>query len=268
MRKLLLAIVVLTATTIGPVITEAGIQVRINIPLPPLIVFAAPPELVVLPETYIYVDPDLDMDIFFYNGWWWRPWDGRWYRSRYYDRGWTYRRGVPAFYGQIPSGWRDDYREHRWRGHQWDYQRIPHQRVQRDWRRWKRDRYWEKRQTWGVEGLRRGPRSQEPSQSQRVQPRQSRPEGRMVKPEGRTMEQRQDARPPSRDRSRSQQRENVGPPPREAPGQQHHEASPRSSDDEQRRQEAGPKSKGGKHQSSKEQQADPERGNRDRRDRK
>ena len=44
--------------------------------LPPPIPFAAPPELIVLPETYVYVAPDIDADIFFWNGWWWRPWEG------------------------------------------------------------------------------------------------------------------------------------------------------------------------------------------------
>ncbi|MCG7852783.1 MAG: hypothetical protein MIO92_09700, partial [Methanosarcinaceae archaeon] len=58
--------------------------------LPPPIPFAAPPELIVLPETYVYVAPDIDVDLFFWNGWWWRPWEGRWFRSRNYNRDWGY----------------------------------------------------------------------------------------------------------------------------------------------------------------------------------
>ena len=54
------------------------VDVGVSIPLPPAIVFGAPPQLVVIPETYVYVDPDVDVDIFFYGGWWWRPWEGRW----------------------------------------------------------------------------------------------------------------------------------------------------------------------------------------------
>ncbi|MBF0559497.1 MAG: hypothetical protein HQL08_12045, partial [Nitrospirae bacterium] len=57
----------------------AGINIDIGIALPPPVVFAAPPELIVLPGTYVYVAPDIADDIFFYNGWWWRPWEGRWY---------------------------------------------------------------------------------------------------------------------------------------------------------------------------------------------
>jgi len=72
--------------------------------------------MVVLPETDVYVVPDVAQDIFFYNGFWWRPWEGRWYRSQYYNSGWGYYQGVPSFYGGIPSGWRNEYRNHSWKG--------------------------------------------------------------------------------------------------------------------------------------------------------
>jgi hypothetical protein len=65
----------------------ARVDIRISFPLPPPIVFAAPPEFIVLPDTYIYVAPDIDVDLYFWNGWWWRFWEGRWYRSHYYNRG-------------------------------------------------------------------------------------------------------------------------------------------------------------------------------------
>jgi hypothetical protein len=153
----------------------AGVDVSVSISLPPPIVFSAPPEVIVLPETYVYAVPDVEAEIYFYNGWWWRPWEGRWYRSRYYDSGWTYYQRVPSFYTGIPSGWRNDYREHRWRGHQWNYQRIPHQQVQQNWRGWEKNRHWEKQQTWGVQGLQPRTRSQQPSQKvrprSRVEPR-------------------------------------------------------------------------------------------------
>ena len=55
--------------------------------LPPPVSFVVPPNVVVLPGFDVYVVPDLDVDIFFQGGWWWRPWGGRWYRSRYHDRG-------------------------------------------------------------------------------------------------------------------------------------------------------------------------------------
>ena len=97
MKKLFLGTLFLALVIVVPVPTMAGVDVNVNIALPPPIVFSAPPELIVLPETYVYVVPDVAADIFFYNGWWWRPWEGRWYRSRNYNSGWAYYQRVPIF---------------------------------------------------------------------------------------------------------------------------------------------------------------------------
>src|SRR5512143_3780007 len=97
-KKILWGSLLLVLIIVAPVPTMAGIDVNVGIALPPPIIFAAPPELIVLPDTYVYVVPDIDADIFFYDGWWWRPWEGRWYRSHYYDRGWRYYNRVPRFY--------------------------------------------------------------------------------------------------------------------------------------------------------------------------
>ena len=158
---LALAIVVSIPTITGAM---GGGGVNISIGLPPPIEFYGPPEMIVLPETYVYVVPNVNEDIFFYNGWWWRPWEGRWYRSQYYNSGWGYYQGVPSFYGGIPSGWRNDYRNRRWRGHQWNYQRIHHQEVERNWKDWEKNKHWEQK-TWGVQGL--GDRDRTRSQQQR-----------------------------------------------------------------------------------------------------
>ena len=169
-RTMLLGLVLLFSVP-----AMAGVDVGVNISLPPLIVFSAPPAMVVIPETYVYVVPDSDVEIFFYDGWWWRPWEGRWYRSRHYDSGWGYYQRVPSFYRSVPSGWRNDYRDHRWGGRPWNYQPIPHQQVERNWNTWKKDKHWEKQQTWGVQGLK--PRSQPSSKA--VQPRsQAKPKSR------------------------------------------------------------------------------------------
>ena len=47
----------------------ARVDVGVSISLPPLIVFASPPELIVIPKTYVYVAPGIDVDLFFWNGW-------------------------------------------------------------------------------------------------------------------------------------------------------------------------------------------------------
>ena len=87
MKKLIFKILFLTLVVFVPVSAMAGVIVRVNIPLPPPIIFPAPPQVAVIPGTNVYAVPDVKDDIFFYGGWWWRPWEGRWYRSHYYDRG-------------------------------------------------------------------------------------------------------------------------------------------------------------------------------------
>ena len=96
MKKLLFGTLLLALVIVLPIPTMARVDVSVSISLPP-IVFAAPPALIVLPETYVYVVPDSDEDIFFYGGWWWRPWEGRWYRSHYYNSGWGYYQKCSIF---------------------------------------------------------------------------------------------------------------------------------------------------------------------------
>ena len=118
--------------------------VRVTVPLPPPIVLPAPPEVVVLPETEVYVAPNVQEEIFFHNGYWWRPWKGRWYRSQYYDRGWGVYGGVPVWYNGIPRSWRNDYRNHLWGGHPWNYHDIHHSDLQKNWRTWHNTHYWDR----------------------------------------------------------------------------------------------------------------------------
>ncbi len=153
MKRILWGSMLLTFVIIISVSTSAGADININISLPPSIEFSAPPEMIVIPETYVYVDPDIDADLYFWNGWWWRPWKGRWYHSRHYNQGWTHYQGAPSFYRQIPSDWRNYYRDHRWGGRPWNYQRISHQQLQQNWNGWGKERHWEKHGTWGVQGL-------------------------------------------------------------------------------------------------------------------
>jgi hypothetical protein len=207
MKKLFFGTFLLALVIVVPIPMMARADINVRIALPPPIVFAAPPVLIVLPETYIYVVPDSDVDIFFYNGWWWRPWEGRWYRSRYYSSGWGYYRSVPSFYAEIPSGWRNDYRNHRWGGQQWNYQRIPQQQVQQNWQSWEKNKHWEKQNTWGVQGLKPRTRSQQPSpavqlrskakpQSRKVaKPQQKRPQAPTVKPQSREAAKPQQSKP-------------------------------------------------------------------------
>jgi len=211
MKKLLCGALLLALLTIVPVSATADVSVHVSVPLPPAIVFSAPPVTVVIPGTYVYAIPDVPVDIFFYGGWWWRPWEGRWYRSRHYDRGWAYYKGRPSFYGKVPPRWRDDYRNHRWQGHPWKHQRVPYQQVERNWVGWERRRHWERQQYWGVPEMKSRQQSQQRPRSVQPQPR---PQSREVyrpqpqrQPQSREVNRPQPQRQPqSREVNRPQQR--------------------------------------------------------------
>ncbi|WP_306547659.1 hypothetical protein [Desulfobulbus sp.] len=168
MKKICFALMLLTSVVILPHSIRAEVNVSIGFALPAPVVFDAPPEMIVLPDTNnVYVAPDSDFDLFFWNGWWWRPWEGRWYRSHSYNRGWTYYRKVPSFYYDVDPGWRGYYRDRNWSGNRWEYERIPNQRLHNNWKKWQTNHYWQKNKTWGVENHQ--PRPQQQTQEIRRQ---------------------------------------------------------------------------------------------------
>ena len=68
MKKLYFGTLLLALVILVPIPTMARVDVGISIGLP-LIEFAAPPAVIVLPDTDgVYVDPDLDVDLYFWNG--------------------------------------------------------------------------------------------------------------------------------------------------------------------------------------------------------
>jgi hypothetical protein len=112
----------------------AGIHIGINIPLPPVFAFPAPPELVVIPGTYVYYCPDVGFDIFFYGGYWYRSYGGYWYSAASYDGPWAFTEGPPSVLLSLLADFRIIVRGER---------RIPFGELHRNWRAWERDRYWE-----------------------------------------------------------------------------------------------------------------------------
>jgi hypothetical protein len=168
MRKLLLGTILMALTLVASVPATAGVNINIGIPLPPPIVFPSPPDVIVVPDTNnVYAVPDMDVDMYFWNGWWWRLWEGRWYRSHYHNRGWGYYNSVPRFYHDVDPGWRGYYRDRNWRGHNWDYQRVPNRQLQKNWKGWRDNRHWEKRGNWGVQNYQ--PQTRQLSQEQHQQ---------------------------------------------------------------------------------------------------
>jgi hypothetical protein len=103
---------------------------------PPPYAFAAPPAVVPIPGTYAYFVPGIGVDVLFYQGYWYRPFRGRWYGAQFYNGPWIYVPGprVPRVLFSLPPGWRRVPR---------GYRPIPHAELQRNWQRWGRERHWE-----------------------------------------------------------------------------------------------------------------------------
>ena len=69
MKKLFFGTLLLALAMVVPVPTMARVDIGISIGLPPPIVFNAPPDVIVLPDTDdVYVVPDSDADLFFWDG--------------------------------------------------------------------------------------------------------------------------------------------------------------------------------------------------------
>jgi hypothetical protein len=130
---------------------KAEVNVSIGIGIPPIVV-SAPPAVVIIPNTYVYIAPDLQEDVFFYRGYWWRTHERNWYRARAVGGPWvfiTFER-TPRALRHLPP--RSHYREH----HP-GLDRIDHDRVRKNWRRWERERYWDRHESWkGHKQERRG----------------------------------------------------------------------------------------------------------------
>jgi hypothetical protein len=131
-------LLVLAALLAGATNAQAEVSVNINIPLPGVVI-AEPPALVVIPGTYAYFAPDVDVDIIFYQGYWYRPYMGRWHVSANYNGPWKFvpAQRVPRTLVSLPPNYR-----HTPPGHQ----RMPYGQVKRNWRTWEQDRHWDKRE--------------------------------------------------------------------------------------------------------------------------
>ncbi len=116
---------------------QAGVNVGVSVGLP-LFNFPAPPQLAVIPGTYAYYVPGVDVDILFYGGRWYRHWGDRWYWGRGYNGPWVVTGRVPAPLYRLPMGYRN-YPV---------YHRIPYYDLNRNWRTWERGRHWDRDDWW------------------------------------------------------------------------------------------------------------------------
>ena len=122
--------------------TESGAEVNVNIGInvpPPAVMIPAPPPVMLIPETYVYFIPDIQFDIFFYHGYWYRPHRGYWYFSRGYNGPWVYivPQRVPHVLHDIPPDFRRVPPGHH---------HIPYGQLKKHWRTWEREQYWDKKE--------------------------------------------------------------------------------------------------------------------------
>jgi len=111
------------------------VDVNVNIGAPPPFVLAAPPAVAVIPGTYVYMVPGIAVDILFYHGYWYRPYQGHWHRAQSYNGPWVAvePHRVPAALVELPP----DYRRIP-PGHQ----HIPYGQLKKNWGKWERERHW------------------------------------------------------------------------------------------------------------------------------
>jgi hypothetical protein len=126
----------------------AGVNINIGTPdlnisigTPPPVVVHAPPPMVVIPGTYVYMAPDVSVDILFYRGHWYRPHGGHWFSSASYNGPWVHvvPSRVPRAVLELPPGYRRIPPGH---------QRIPYKQVKGNWQRWEREKHWHQNKDW------------------------------------------------------------------------------------------------------------------------
>ncbi len=141
MKRSTAIVLVVAAVMVCSVGYSSHVHARVYVPLPEFVIDAEP-DLVVIPGTYVYRVPDIETDILFYQGFWYRPFEGRWYRSRSYNGPWGFITvgRVPLSLRRLPVGYRSMHFELNHRMHYGD--------LQRNWRGWERQRHWDRDDRW------------------------------------------------------------------------------------------------------------------------
>jgi len=118
---------------------EAQVTMEVRVPSP--LLFPAPPQVVVIPGTYVYVVLDFDMSVLFYHGSWYCPQGRQWYRAGHYNGPWKRLPPghapqalvkLPIHFRRVPPG----------------RYRISYRDLQANWREWERKKHWDKDKDW------------------------------------------------------------------------------------------------------------------------
>lgn len=135
MRRVRLALFFILILSILSTVAVFSTGLCADFPLPPKLYIPHPPVMAPLPGTNVYAIWDIDVDVAFYQGWWWRRDDGRWFRARDYNGPWgiIIARRVPRILQKLPPNFRKHGAE----------ERIPDTEVKKNWKQWEKERRWE-----------------------------------------------------------------------------------------------------------------------------
>src|SRR5512143_3932317 len=93
MKKIISSVALVGMMVLGfaiyPNSSPAGIDIHVGVSLPPLVI-SVEPVVAVIPGTYVYFCPEVEVNLFFYDGYWYRPDGGNCYRSVGYNGPWVY----------------------------------------------------------------------------------------------------------------------------------------------------------------------------------
>jgi len=108
------AVVALVFATGVLAAVQADAQVSVNVNLgPPPVIFAAPPRVVVVPQSPVYYAPDTSYNVFFYEGRYYSFHNGGWFLATSHGGPWAlvpvdrvprHVLAVPVKYYKIPPG--------------------------------------------------------------------------------------------------------------------------------------------------------------------
>ena len=139
MQKLFIlvaAIVAFVLFTTHPEKARAEVNINVGI-IPPIpqVVISTPPPMIQIPGTYIYAVPDIDADVVFYQGSWFRPHQNYWYRSNGYNGPWVNidLNFMPGPILRLPPGFRSVPPGHK---------RFPYGQMKKNWRSWEQSHHW------------------------------------------------------------------------------------------------------------------------------
>jgi hypothetical protein len=89
-----------------------------------------------IPGTYVYYPSNVNVDMCFCDGYWYRPYRGQWFVSAEYNGPWgsIAIQRVPSVLINLPSHYRHAYP---------GYEPMSYGMVKRNWRTWENERYWD-----------------------------------------------------------------------------------------------------------------------------